>query len=151
MKLSSKTLFFIWAMILLMALVATSLATKVEKESRVDDDEVLVKEEKTLISLRGISRFLSQKDWRPPMTCNKYPRVCRTKGSPGPDCCKKKCVNVKIDKVNCGKCGKKCKYMEVCCKGKCIQPLKDKNNCGKCGNKCKKGTKCAYGMCHYGH
>ncbi|KAK7859909.1 hypothetical protein CFP56_000380 [Quercus suber] len=37
------------------------------------------------------------------------PRVCHAKGSPGPNCCKKKCVDVRADKLNYGRCGKKCK------------------------------------------
>ncbi|OWM83386.1 hypothetical protein CDL15_Pgr012867 [Punica granatum] len=69
------------------------------------------------------------------MTCNKYPRICRKKGSPGPDCCKKKCVNVKTDRLNCGKCGRKCKYNKICCKGKCVNPMTDRKNCGACKKK----------------
>lgn len=50
-------------------------------------------------SLRGMSRFLAQQNLKPVMTCDKFPRICRQKnGSPGPDCCKKKCVNVKKDR-----------------------------------------------------
>lgn len=100
-------------------------------------------------SLQGARRILVQK-YRPSvMTCDKYPRVCRTKGSSGPDCCKKKCVNVTIDKNNCGKCGKKCKYSEICCKGKCANPMIDRKNCGGCSNKCNKKSSCLYGMCSY--
>lgn len=42
-----------------------------------------------MTSLRGASRFVP----RPVMKCDKYPRVCLAKDSPGPDCCKKKCVD----------------------------------------------------------
>ncbi|KAJ6367434.1 hypothetical protein OIU78_000063 [Salix suchowensis] len=52
----------------------------------------------TTSSLRGANRFLAQKV-RAVMTCNNYPRVCRVGGSPGPDCCKKKCVNVMTDRA----------------------------------------------------
>ena len=45
--------------------------------------------------LRGTNRFLSQTPPRAKMTCDKYPRVCRTKGSTGADCCKKKYNDVK--------------------------------------------------------
>ncbi|KAL9662137.1 hypothetical protein QQ045_026967 [Rhodiola kirilowii] len=83
------------------------------------------------------------------MTCNKYPRVCWQRGSPGRDCCKKKCVNVRTDKQNCGWCGRKCRYSEICCKGKCVNPKWDKKHCGGCNVKCKRGRKCEYGMCSY--
>ncbi|KAE8659770.1 F-box/RNI/FBD-like domains-containing protein [Hibiscus syriacus] len=98
--------------------------------------------------VRITSRFLAQKP-RGARTCNKYPRVCRVAGSPGPDCCKKKCVNVTVDRVNCGKCGRKCKHSEICCKGKCVNPMSNKWHCGGCNNGCDKGSKCLYGMCSY--
>lgn len=97
---------------------------------------------------RKSSRFLAQKP-RAAMSCDKYPRVCSNKGSVGPDCCKKQCVNVMNDKVNCGFCGKKCKYQENCCKGLCVNPSFDGRNCGKCNNRCKKGSSCQFGMCSY--
>nr|GMD08950.1 stigma-specific STIG1-like protein 1 [Ipomoea batatas] len=106
-------------------------------------------------SLRGIGHFMAQKGKEKKaektrnQTCNKNPRICRAKGSPGPDCCKKKCVNVMSDRQNCGVCGKKCRYDETCCRGKCVSVLFDKNNCGGCRKKCKKGTTCVYGMCSY--
>ena len=133
---------FILAMIM-MAIVLPLYATPAAEE----DDELVTEEQQT--SLRGAGRFLAQTLPRATMTCNKYPRVCRTKGSPGPDCCNKKCINVMTDKLNCGVCGKKCKYSEICCKGKCLNPLFDKKHCGSCNNKCKKGTTCVYGMCNY--
>ncbi|KAF4372576.1 hypothetical protein F8388_027249 [Cannabis sativa] len=61
------------------------------------------------------SRFLAS---RRPLTCDKYPKVCYAKGSAGSDCCKKKCVDLSSDRVNCGRCGKKCKFSELCCKGR---------------------------------
>nr|GMD06952.1 stigma-specific STIG1-like protein 1 [Ipomoea batatas] len=79
-------------------------------------------------------------------TCDKYPRVCR--GS-RPDCCKKQCVNVMSDRLNCGKCGKKCKFSEICCHGDCVNPNVDRRHCGKCNNRCKKGDSCVYGICSY--
>lgn len=82
-------------------------------------------------------------------TCDKYPRVCRGEGSRGPDCCKKQCVNVMIDRLNCGKCGRKCKYYEICCNGNCVNPNVDRRHCGKCNNRCKKGESCTYGICSY--
>ncbi|KAL7244231.1 hypothetical protein ACSBR1_016461 [Camellia fascicularis] len=101
------------------------------------------------ISLRGTNRFLAQKLVRVNMTCDKYPRASRAKGSPGRDYCKKKCVDVRTDRLNCGKCGKKCKYSEICCKGACVNPRDNKKHCGSCDNKCDKGSLCVYGMCSY--
>lgn len=83
------------------------------------------------------------------MTCNKYPSVCRAPGSEGPDCCKKKCVDVSRDRNNCGMCGKKCKYSQMCCKGKCMNIMFSSSHCGRCGNKCNKGDSCVYGICSY--
>ncbi|KAF5763384.1 putative stigma-specific protein Stig1 [Helianthus annuus] len=128
-------------LIILMALAINLSATPIE----LNDDEDLVP---TFGSLRGASRFLAQRS-RGLMKCNKNPRLCRAKGSPGPDCCNKKCVNVKTDKQNCGLCGKKCKHQEICCKGKCVNLMTDKRNCGGCNIKCKKGNSCKLGMCSY--
>ncbi|KHN40868.1 Putative pectate lyase 2 [Glycine soja] len=75
-------------------------------------------ESEVLASLRGSKGLRGHKNVRGggAMTCDKYPRVCRAKGSEGPDCCKRKCVNVSNDRNNCGMCGKRCKYSQVCCK-----------------------------------
>ena len=123
----SLKIFLLLAM--LMALAYTLSATT-EEDSFVaienDDDSTNEDEntdlpwlgtQETTSSLQGANRFLAQKT-RAAMTCNKYPRVCRAKGSPGPDCCKK-CVNVLTDRLNCGMCGQKCKYAEICCEGHC--------------------------------
>jgi len=100
-------------------------------------------------SLRSMSHLLDQYNPRATMTCNKFPRVCRAKGSPGPDCCRKHCVNVMIDNLNCGQCGRKCRYGKACCGGKCVNIMYDAKNCGGCKNRCKKGNFCKYGMCNY--
>ncbi|KAG2684345.1 hypothetical protein I3843_10G071300 [Carya illinoinensis] len=99
-------------------------------------------------SLRGSGRFLAQKIKAVKarlMTCDKAPRVCRLKNSPGRNCCNKKCVDLKINGVNCGKCERKCRYRQICCMGTCVNTLSDKKNCGGC----KKGGSCAYGLCNY--
>ncbi|EXB63291.1 hypothetical protein L484_000953 [Morus notabilis] len=83
------------------------------------------------------------------LTCNRFPRICRAKGSPGPSCCKKKCVNLLRDRHNCGKCGKKCKYSQICCNGKCVNPSFNKRHCGGCNNRCSSGGLCAFGLCSY--
>ncbi|KAK9064163.1 hypothetical protein SSX86_015543 [Deinandra increscens subsp. villosa] len=128
-------------LIILMALAVNLSATPIE-----DEDEDLFP---TFGSLRGASRFLAQHSRGLVLKCNKNPRLCRAKGSPGPDCCNKKCVNVKTDKQNCGLCGKKCKHQEICCKGKCVNVMTDKKHCGGCNNRCKKGNSCMRGMCSY--
>ncbi|KAJ9136378.1 hypothetical protein P3X46_033463 [Hevea brasiliensis] len=154
----SLKILFLLAMLAAFA-ASSALSTAPSEESFVDDNDDAAEEvsdipwpesqEKTTSSLRGTMRFLAQKTRAAAMTCDKYPRICRVKGSPGPDCCKKKCVNVKTDKLNCGKCGKKCKYPEICCKGVCVNPMSNKKHCGGCNNKCKKGGACVYGMCSY--
>lgn len=94
------------------------------------------------------NRFLAE-SVRATMTCDKYPRVCRATGSPGPDCCYRQCVDVVADRLNCGACGKKCKYGEMCCRGKCANPSVDEKHCGRCNNKCPRGSSCVYGLCNY--
>ncbi|KAL0704019.1 hypothetical protein Bca4012_070444 [Brassica carinata] len=37
------------------------------------------------------------------MTCDKSPRVCRLKGSLGRACCRKRCVDLRTNKLNCGR------------------------------------------------
>ncbi|KAM5588766.1 stigma-specific STIG1-like protein 1 [Rosa sericea] len=154
----SIQVFFLLAM--LMALAAITLSASTPEEDRdewfsdeetdtpnepSDDLPTTLSQPKT--SLRGASRFLATRAVA--TTCDKNPKVCKAAGSAGRDCCKKKCVDLKTDRVNCGKCGKKCKYSEICCKGKCLNPMSDKKNCGSCNNKCKKGSSCVFGMCSY--
>ncbi|KAJ6725227.1 hypothetical protein OIU85_023080 [Salix viminalis] len=146
-------LFFLLAMLISLLAITTLSATPTQVVSFPDHFDN--KDHKanydlprqTTSSLRGTSRFLAQT--RAFMTCDKNPKVCRAQGSPGPDCCKKMCVNEKTDRFNCGKCGKKCKYTEICCGGQCVNPMYSKKHCGRCNNKCKKGKACQYGMCSY--
>ncbi|XP_051126115.1 stigma-specific STIG1-like protein 1 [Andrographis paniculata] len=98
----------------------------------------------------GGSHFLQQT--RRPMTtmCNKYPRICLAKGSPGSDCCRRRYVDVSRDRLNCGKCGNKCRYSETCCGGKCVNLSTNKKHCGGCSNVCSHGSRrCVFGMCSY--
>ncbi|XVF26075.1 hypothetical protein REPUB_Repub13aG0268800 [Reevesia pubescens] len=100
-------------------------------------------------SFRGAGRFLSQSS-RAALKCDKHPEICHVKGSQGPlICCNKKCVDLRTDKFNCGKCGKKCNYSKICCEGKCVNPLSNQKHCGGCNNNCGKGNACLYGMCNY--
>ncbi|KAI3456484.1 hypothetical protein Pfo_013147 [Paulownia fortunei] len=141
-------LIFLLAMVMALVICLLAESTEVMKPLYNDDEDFPLPENPDPTSLRGVSRFLAEKT-RVAMRCNKYPRICRVKGSPGPDCCKKRCVNVAKDRLNCGKCGNKCKFLEICCKGKCVNPFTNKKYCGGCNNKCKKGSKCMYGMCSY--
>lgn len=135
----SLTLFFA-----LLATVAIVASTNDLEESWS------LSENQEATSLRGVRRLLARQNLIANMTCDKFPRVCgMIRSSPGPDCCKKKCVNVKKDRSNCGMCGYKCKYTEICCRGKCVNASFDKRHCGGCNNKCKKGEFCVYGMCSY--
>ncbi|KAF5788330.1 putative stigma-specific protein Stig1 [Helianthus annuus] len=79
--------------------------------------------------------------------CDIYPRVCLAKGGVAPHCCKKKCVNVITDSLNCGSCGKKCKSGEACCKGRCVDVSTSRSNCGLCGMKCRYNESCCKGNC----
>ncbi|XP_031489641.1 stigma-specific STIG1-like protein 1 [Nymphaea colorata] len=92
-----------------------------------------------LPSLR-LRRYLARS--RKPQRCDKKRKICKLKGSPGPDSCHKNCVDQKTDLLNCGKCGRSCK-------GRCVNLAFDRKNCGRCGNKCRKGSYCLYGMCGY--
>ncbi|KAK7859973.1 stigma-specific stig1-like protein 1 [Quercus suber] len=53
------------------------------------------------------------------------------------------------NKLNYGKCGKKCNYSLMCWQGKCVNPSSDKRHCGRCNKKCSKGSSCEYGLCSY--
>ena len=128
---------FLFSVMMLMALVTITLSAEFT-------DEGEPREEAKAVS----GRFLSQ---RPPVgiTCKQDPRICHAEGSPGPHCCHKKCVNLFTDRLNCGGCANKCKYIEICCGGKCVNPLSDKKHCGSCNNRCSKGDKCVFGLCNY--
>ncbi|KAJ1690309.1 hypothetical protein LUZ63_014464 [Rhynchospora breviuscula] len=99
--------------------------------------------------MRGFNYLVNRNKPRETATCDKFPRVCRSKGSAGPDCCKKQCVNVMTDNLNCGECGRRCRYGQTCCSGNCVDVMYDKRNCGACKNRCKKGSFCNFGMCSY--
>ncbi|KAK7332352.1 hypothetical protein VNO80_29103 [Phaseolus coccineus] len=128
-----KTLFLV---ALLMALAITALSA-----TSSDSNEQPK-------SLRGTSRFLSQ-NGRVALTCEKNPKICLAKGSAGPDCCHNKCVKFSTDRLNCGRCGKKCSFGKICCEGKCVNPNTNEKHCGKCGIKCNAKGSCVFGMCSY--
>ncbi|KAK9057947.1 hypothetical protein SSX86_022786 [Deinandra increscens subsp. villosa] len=131
---------------ILMALAITLSSTSTHENTfDIEDDKTDIIAHD---SPSRVGRFLAQQP-KGLMKCNKNPRLCHTKGSPGPDCCNKKCVNVMTDKQNCGLCGRKCKHMEICCKGSCVNPMVNKRHCGGCNYACKRGDFCVHGMCSY--
>lgn len=154
-----KSPMVVFVLAMLMALAVTLTAAPSEKGSFLSDEDednsMVEAQDQEPTSLRGPSRrFLALNFDRPVYqpyiwTCDKYPSICSAKGSWGPDCCMKWCVNVTTNILNCGKCGKACKYYEICCDGQCVKSMSDKKNCGRCNNKCKKGSSCVYGMCSY--
>eukprot|EP00268_Persea_americana_P041860 TRINITY_DN41826_c0_g1_i1.p1 TRINITY_DN41826_c0_g1~~TRINITY_DN41826_c0_g1_i1.p1 ORF type:complete len:174 (+),score=23.77 TRINITY_DN41826_c0_g1_i1:64-522(+) len=150
-----KLISFFFIMVLAMSLVtAPTAATLEEEEPEETGEEVPFAEAGATAAnlpnqpspLRWNGRFLAQSKV---LKCNKNPKICFAAGSPGPNCCKRKCVNLMTDRVNCGACGKKCKYTEACCKGKCVNLAFDKRHCGQCNNRCEKGDYCVYGLCNY--
>ncbi|OAY55172.1 stigma-specific STIG1-like protein 1 [Manihot esculenta] len=155
MKLSK--VFLILVVVLALVLSIAALPQEQEAAAAADDDgdvgyelTELSDETADFSSERGFGRILAQKKRKSRrITCNKFPRICRSKGSPGPFCCKKKCVNVLTDRFNCGACGKKCKYNQICCNGKCVNPTFNRKHCGGCNNRCKNGGFCAFGLCNY--
>ncbi|KAL5773261.1 hypothetical protein ACOSP7_012855 [Xanthoceras sorbifolium] len=143
---SSKTLVIILiGTITLMALAISVYSNEIplpESEEGYSSNNVL----------RGKGRFLAdnlRQGSTVTASCDKYPRVCRAKGTSGPDCCNKQCVDVSNDKLNCGKCGRKCNYTQMCCQGKCVNTSVNKKHCGRCNNSCNKGSSCVYGLCSY--
>ncbi|CAH1439965.1 unnamed protein product [Lactuca virosa] len=135
---------FLIALAIFITLAATLSSTPTEEKwFDINDSEADSLVSSTPLGIGGVL------DDTRGLKCNKNPRLCLAKGSPGPDCCNKKCVNVIIDKQNCRLCGRKCKYMEICCKGSCVNPMVDKNHCGDCNNVCKRGDACVHGMCSY--
>ncbi|KAI5590649.1 hypothetical protein POPTR_004G030900v4 [Populus trichocarpa] len=147
--LAMKLLKLFFALSATIATVAALQSDHYNENSNTQRQLSLSEIQEAVTSLRGVGRVLAQQNLIANSTCNKLPRICRLKRSPGPDCCNKKCVDVKTDRFNCGMCGYKCKYTETCCKGKCVNPSFDKRHCGGCNKKCKKGEFCVYGMCSY--
>ncbi|KAF3453417.1 hypothetical protein FNV43_RR03857 [Rhamnella rubrinervis] len=116
-----------------------NLLLLIEKKLKIDVHELL----------SGGRSLRQKKKQTLRLTCKTFPRICRFKGSPGPNCCKKKCVNVLTDRFNCGRCGKKCKFSKICCNGKCVNPSFNSRHCGGCNNSCSNGGICAFGLCNY--
>lgn len=129
---------------LLITILAASAIT-------VSKGEITHEEEEEATHVGGIkSRFLGHVPYGSgSMSCEASPRVCQVEGSPGPDCCSNKCVNLLINPLNCGRCGKKCGFHKMCCEGKCVNPMTNQKHCGKCGHRCDDGSSCLYGMCSY--
>ncbi|KAE8654220.1 putative dopamine beta-monooxygenase [Hibiscus syriacus] len=127
--------------VLILSNSATSEQESNENYSADDDHNNVTMDSSEYSSAEGHRWLLHRKRSRR-VTCNKFPIICHAKGSPGPICCKKKCVNVLKDWQNCGKCGKKCKYNEICCKGQYVNPSFNAKHCGGCNNRCGNGEFC---------
>ncbi|KAJ6725226.1 hypothetical protein OIU85_023079 [Salix viminalis] len=148
-------LLFLLAMLISLLAITTLSATptqdvsfpEFDHDDKANSDLPHPESRETTSSLGRPNRFLAQT--RAFMTCDKNPLVCRAQGSPGPDCCKKMCVNKTTDWFNCGMCGKKCRYTEICCGGECVNPMYSRKHCGGCNNECNKWSACQYGMCSY--
>ncbi|MQM20115.1 hypothetical protein Taro_053128 [Colocasia esculenta] len=97
----------------------------------------------------SLRRFLHSHHPRFRVTCDWYPKICRANGSPGRTCCRRRCVDLKSDHLNCGRCGRRCRYGEACCNGRCINVMFDTKNCGWCNRKCRNRGRCRFGMCSY--
>ncbi|XVE51072.1 hypothetical protein DITRI_Ditri02bG0009200 [Diplodiscus trichospermus] len=143
MKLS-KVIFTCWLGIIALAITLSTVPTFATLQAPT-------KEEKPWNHPARLGRFLAGRPRPAQMRCDQYPTVCRAKGSPGPNCCNKQCVNVMTDEQNCGKCGKRCSYSEMCCLGRCVNSSINDYHCGRCNNPCKKGSSCVYGLCSYVH
>ncbi|KAB2029697.1 hypothetical protein ES319_D05G181100v1 [Gossypium barbadense] len=118
-------LFFMLAMV--MALEAITLSTSISENS----DHRRLADSQMPTSFGGAGGF------RPFFTCDKRPEICSTKGQ---FCCNRRCVDLKTDQYNCGRCGRTCNYSKICCEGKCVSPLSNEKHCGGCNNNCGKGS-----------
>ena len=82
--------------------------------------------------------------------CSFGTRVCHNRAlGKKARCCGNRCVNVKSDENNCGRCGKRCPFSWRCCNGKCIDPKSNAFHCGGCNNRCAAGVSCTFGLCGY--
>jgi hypothetical protein len=82
--------------------------------------------------------------------------------------CADSCVDVRVDRDNCGTCGNKCAAGQMCsggqcapacaegqtgCDGRCVDTTSDPANCGACGTKCASAgvaNACVSGQCTFG-
>ncbi|KAK8706014.1 hypothetical protein V6N13_049596 [Hibiscus sabdariffa] len=112
MKFRKLVFVLVVASVLMVTISATSQQNSTEGYSAAEDDHKDADADDAITMDSSGHRSLLQKKRNRRVTCKKFPMICHAKGSPGPACCKKKCVNVLKDRQNCGKCGKKCKYNE---------------------------------------
>ncbi|KAL4272826.1 hypothetical protein GQ457_13G002030 [Hibiscus cannabinus] len=149
MKFRKLVFVLVVATVLIVTISAASQQHSTEKYSATEDDHKDADADDVITMDSSGHRSLLQKKRNRRVTCKKFPGICHAKGSPGPACCKKKCVNILKDRQNCGKCGKKCKYNEVCCKGRCVNPSFNTKHCGGCNKRCGNGEFCVFGLCNY--
>ncbi|MBA0595260.1 hypothetical protein Gorai_012137 [Gossypium raimondii] len=131
-------LFFMLSIVMALVAITLSAITSEKSDHPLGNSQMAA-------SFRGAGGFPTQ-GFRPFLTCDKQPEICSMKGL---FCCNRRCVDLKTEQFNCGRCGKTCNYSSICCEGKCVSPLFDENHCGGCNNSCGKGSSCVYGMCNY--
>ncbi|KAB2029699.1 hypothetical protein ES319_D05G181300v1 [Gossypium barbadense] len=131
-------LFFMLSIVMAIVAITLSAITSEKSDHPLGNSQMAA-------SFRGAGGFPSQ-GFRPYLTCGKQPEICSLKGL---FCCNRRCVDLKTEQFNCGRCRKTCNYSSICCEGKCVSPLFDENHCGGCNNSCGKGSSCVYGMCNY--
>lgn len=129
-------------------------ATKMNTNDIVHNHELEEVPHVLLPSKRARSRFLAEneKERNPRAAdhCHKDREVCYTlAGGKNSTCCNNKCVDLRTDHHNCGRCKKKCMYTQACCRGECVYVSFDKRHCGECNHRCAHGKYCIYGMCSY--
>jgi hypothetical protein len=103
-----------------------------------------------------VCRLVSQSCTRNAQCCSGYcdkrsslPRNLRNRCGCSPDqtACNGVCVDLDIDRNNCGACGNVCGAGEDCCSGECVDVAYSEDNCGHCGHACGAGDTCCAGDC----
>ncbi|PKI64151.1 hypothetical protein CRG98_015495 [Punica granatum] len=129
--------------------------TKPRIDHRPPGDELNKPDAQVLMPSKRVSRFLAgntvvgTNPRAAPQAadhCKDDNTICNILGG---KCCHNKCMDLSLDKNNCGTCKKKCKFTHTCCRGECVMLAFHKSHCGKCNNPCPKGQYCVYGMCSY--
>lgn len=145
---TTVSVFFFLFTISLMASAASSGSSPSSAMPKIGEESGIWDSDKMEVRL-NVRRARAERKTIENRTCDREPLVCKIEGSPGRDCCLKRCVNQKTDVMNCGGCGKRCPFGKVCCQGKCTDILFDWRNCGACNRRCRRQNSCENGMCDY--
>lgn len=83
--------------------------------------------------------------------CRFRPWICRNQAEPSSRrwCCRNRCVDLRTDPLNCGRCGIRCRFNRQCCHGVCINVMRNTFHCGACDKGCPFPVRCRYGLCGY--